>query len=372
MVNYSRYGNRYRPRLRGLSTGARALGAVGALHAAGHNYLFGKPTNRRNITQPRSVAQTKAMVRYGKRTKRGKKRKGKKMGKNYTRSMLRKLIDRRIKRMKITGWSLPQYYMTFDTGTMTSPVNQNALHEFHLLDNVFTQAAIDDTVPSINNATITWKDLSSAASNAKIYWFKTSMKLEICNNYNYGVKLCYWIIKNNDNSAVSPGNHLKLKMDKIYFADTGGPTPVSDTSMEVRQFNESEITPVIRKTRGFHIVKKGTCVISPGQTKNLIMFIPKAILNMNDYNAYASPTYIKGVTYTLLISIRGQVAHETTDSNLVGWSDTKLDYTITRRAGYKIRAADELEHRNYASSLDVVADPNVVTMDIEEKTDVEG
>lgn len=350
---------------------ALVAAGTGALNYARKRLKGESQSNGQHNIKNKSVTQAQAMVKGngGKKKKTNNKRKRKNVGSTHTRNMLRKLIDRRIKRASTVSYSKPMYYMNFDTGNLTSPINGSSVYQFHILDDTFVTAAIDQTSPTINGITQTWRDLSTSNVKNKIHFFRGTIKLELCNNYNYGVKLLYWIVKCTDHSDVAPLNHTQIDMDTTYYAEAKVPT--AESTMEVRQFNEFELTSMIRRNKGSKLLYRNKKIILPGQTSNILVKIPYNVLDLSGANVFGQQ-YIKGTTYSLLISMRAQVSHDANGSALVGWADGKLDYAITRRVGYKIQHSDEQEARIYSSNLDVVVNPNVVTMDIEEKTDVEG
>lgn len=365
---------------------AAAGAAGGVINYARKRFMSPPPEERpsksqRNITNIQNSVDTKKssrMVRKYKNKvtfKKKRRKRGRSKSAPKYRSNMRKLVDRRIKRIIQHPVSQPYHYMKIDAGNLSSTVNVPSVSQFNIRTEGWTDEVLNNTSPTLSGSTITWKDLQGSVSNKKILWYNTSFKFEFCNNYNYGCKLNWYMVIEKDHSGSSPLGLIQAAMDTEYFLDVAGVgPPTAELNFQTKQFNESEFKKAILKTKYIKLISSGSRVFKPGETHNLFIKCPKGILDMKEFNARGQPDYIRNCTVSILFSLRGQVAHDQNNSGNVGWSPCQLDYVLTRKSSYKIIGDDQLSHSQYIqdASWGNLALAEVTHPDVSEEKNLDG
>lgn len=247
-------------------------------------------------------------------------------------------------------------FMNYVTSTFqpAAAVNKAGYAGFDVVTPATIEALIDKlpvTDPSAV-ATTNATNMTAVTRNTKWY-YNCRVKATLRNNYLFPCEVRWYKVKPKDNT----NNGLTTLM-----SNTQGESIVGAGDYDDPIFYPSSFPQVLQ---GWKILKSGVQVLNSGE--ELHIFDNAEGWYNHEYQDEIATTYTVKNTLQYLIRVQGTVAHDTTTSGLIGFSNVKLDGVVKREMKVRYPNIAPLRTLNYTSGLDAITAEMVVDQAEEEK-----
>lgn len=348
--------------------GGNALAALGAFAAPNvYDYFFGsKPASSQGLSRvPRIRKKAKRKPGYKRKKKTTKKKRNSRRMKRCT--VPYRTISRMINKKK--HQSTVQEWTDCSVGQITSAIGGSQFSQWVALNSTDVQAAVDKTLPTIDGSTVTYKDF---VDNLNTMSFKTVggyMKLLLRNNYNYPAHVELYTAMSIDHNSVSAKTMMENFADDTYTDSTGAVRASAEDLICVTLKN------LARGVKGkYRLYNRKVMTIQPGQEKTYFVWFPKGYYsNQVNQNTGTTISHQKFFNVQIIGMHHGTLAHGTaadTQSANVSFSDSVLDYALTKVWRYVCNTTGEIHRREITETFGTVTNPEITRMDAEEVSDV--
>lgn len=355
-----------------LSAGSGAYGAGKA-----SDYMFGipsqgkrKPTkkiSRRKMPYGRRRTRLRGRLRSG-RTKTRTKRRKRRRGLSRRGAAAVKRICRRVAR-DVGQRSILMEHRKQIGFQLSSNVNSAVLSYVDYMHKNDIMNLVDETIPTIDNGLLDWKDVWASGSTSKIYAWGM-MGFEIANNYNYDVRIETALVKctTHTNDSIAVTREAQLQDDVVDDNLASVTNADNEPAFSLAYVLQKKYNQQWKKQGKIRVV-----TIPPGTSVKLWYKIPKGLFEVAKSHNLGGLNFYKGFSHQVVFRLRGAVAHgKATDleSGNVGFSDCKVDIVSTKIFKYYVQNSTEQFKVEYHDNLDSLINPEITTRAIEEQTEI--